>query len=288
MKGKAIYKPKGKAGEYSEWACNIFTGCSNDCDYCYCKKGLLSSFWTDSPKLKKCFKSEEAALITLAKELEANQKELRLKGLFFSFTTDPLVKATRHLHTECFLLCMKYGIRVSFLTKDATFVDDPEFFINKGILNDATLSNWLDFGFTLTGHNELEPYASTNEQRIAAMKKLSVRGYNTFASIEPVVDAAASMSMIEQTRGYCDLYKIGLMSGKRYTDDEKMHIKGMIEILKSRTDMRIYLKESVVNMFGIDRNELPPHFVSRNFRLLPKNIMCHARVESVTPPDTED
>lgn len=30
--GKAIYNPSGKAGEYSQWACNYFTGCSNECD----------------------------------------------------------------------------------------------------------------------------------------------------------------------------------------------------------------------------------------------------------------
>ena len=40
---KAIYKPKGKAGGYAEWACNLFVGCSNNCSYCYCKKGRSGS-----------------------------------------------------------------------------------------------------------------------------------------------------------------------------------------------------------------------------------------------------
>jgi DNA repair photolyase len=39
--GKAIYNPSGKAGEYSYWACNFFKGCSNGCEYCYLKKGVL-------------------------------------------------------------------------------------------------------------------------------------------------------------------------------------------------------------------------------------------------------
>lgn len=30
-KGKAIYKPAGKAGEYAKYACNFYVGCSNDC-----------------------------------------------------------------------------------------------------------------------------------------------------------------------------------------------------------------------------------------------------------------
>ncbi len=40
--GKALYQPSGKAAEYSAWACNFYTGCSNDCEYCYCKRGVLS------------------------------------------------------------------------------------------------------------------------------------------------------------------------------------------------------------------------------------------------------
>lgn len=32
---KIIYKPAGKAQEYSLWAANFYLGCSNNCSYCY-------------------------------------------------------------------------------------------------------------------------------------------------------------------------------------------------------------------------------------------------------------
>ena len=32
---KPIYKPKGKAAEYGEYALNIYTGCPHGCYYCY-------------------------------------------------------------------------------------------------------------------------------------------------------------------------------------------------------------------------------------------------------------
>ena len=73
FKGKAIYNPSGKAGEYSYWACNFYIGCSNKCEYCYCKKGVLAnSIGQDKPQLKKCFRDEAHALELFKKELKAN------------------------------------------------------------------------------------------------------------------------------------------------------------------------------------------------------------------------
>ena len=70
FKGKAIYNPKGKAAEYSKWACNFYTGCSNGCTYCYLKKGRGSKvLGGDKPTLKKCFKDEAHALEVFEKEM---------------------------------------------------------------------------------------------------------------------------------------------------------------------------------------------------------------------------
>ena len=51
--GKAIYQPKGKASEYSKYAVNFYNGCSADCDYCYCKSGMLKNVWSNKATLKK-------------------------------------------------------------------------------------------------------------------------------------------------------------------------------------------------------------------------------------------
>lgn len=251
--GKAIYNPQGKAGEYSEWACNFFTGCSNDCEYCYCKRGFMSHVWSDKPKLKKCFKDETDALIVFEKELMANIKALRESSLFFTFTSDPFLNdpGVSSIHTTAMLLAMENGVRVQALTKRAEFAYSTTYQHLFGRHKDM-----VAFGFTLTGHDDLEPHASTNRERIEAMKALHDGGYRTFASIEPVVDFESSMRMIQNTIGHCDLYKIGLMSGKgmKYDRWDCLAFVDRVHTLlwHDTNDGRVYWKESVRKILGND------------------------------------
>lgn len=48
-------------------------------------------FGGNTPKLKSCFKDENHAIEVFEKELRANLPELKKSGLFFSFTTDPML-----------------------------------------------------------------------------------------------------------------------------------------------------------------------------------------------------
>lgn len=96
--GKAIYCPTGKAGEYATYACNFFVGCSNGCQYCYLKKGIGAKvLGIDHPELKKCFKDVDHAKEVFKKELQQNLEDLQKNGLFFSFTTDPMLPETIEL-----------------------------------------------------------------------------------------------------------------------------------------------------------------------------------------------
>ena len=46
-----IYEPRGKAREYSELACNLYTGCIHKCKYCYCPAIMRKSLdeWSNNP-----------------------------------------------------------------------------------------------------------------------------------------------------------------------------------------------------------------------------------------------
>lgn len=256
-KGKAIYEPAGKAGEYAKYACNFYVGCSNDCDYCYCKRGILGhAMGKPQATLKKCFKDEIDALLTFEKELMKNLEEIRKYGLFFTFTSDPMLDNTRKLTIQAVDFAIRNDINCKILTKRADFIDSlPQWWFYKEYRGN------IAFGFTLTGHDEMEPGASTNEERIDTMRKLYEMGFKTFASIEPVIDIEKSYRMIRETLGCCDLYKIGLISGKRnYNRDDVANfirsVNGDLLTINTVKKAVVYWKDSVINYLNTDRNDI--------------------------------
>lgn len=275
MGNYAIYRPKGAAAEYAEWACNFYVGCSNGCTYCYLKKGRGAKvLGGDKPQLKKCFKGESHALEVFEKELKANLPELQEKGLFFSFSTDPLLQETIKLTDGAISLCLHYNIPTKVLTKCADWVDgyvirSGNHFIDFPMYYKEKYRMLIAFGFTLTGHDELETGASTNEERIEAMKKLHEAGFKTFASIEPVINFNDSLEMIGQTSTFCDLYKIGLESGRKYNDTDitifmnkvNFHLSFLPNIPK------VYWKDSLLKAAGIERSNLPKNCVTRDYNI---------------------
>lgn len=251
--GKAIYQPAGKAAEYAKWACNFYVGCSNGCTYCYLKKGRGAAILGGNvPTLKKCFRDENHALEVFEKELIANLPELQRHGLFFSFTTDPMLENTAFLTLIATLMCVEVQVPVKILTKCSRGYDVFKAFIES--VKFKSRMSLIAFGFTLTGHDEIEPGASTNAERIEAMKKLHDAGFKTFASIEPVIDFDSSLEMIYLTRGYCDLYKIGLMSGQKVDRAfyERLRSFNLAVVnLLAQTTAKVYWKDSITKCFDV-------------------------------------
>lgn len=257
--GKTIYNPSGKAGEYSYWACNFYVGCSNGCEYCYCKKGVLAStMGQNKPQLKKCFKDESHALDIFIKEMEQNLTDLQEHGLFFSFTTDPLLEETYKLTVKASYLCFKNKIPVYILTKTTWWIVDWHPPVEYAFI-----------GFTLTGHDELEagPECASNRQRINCLRQLHRDGYKTWASIEPIVDFDSSFKIIQETNDFCDLYKIGLMSGKKYDRKEIIQFINGVQIVNEFFSSKIYFKDSLLKQANMYRDTLKSNCVNRDYKL---------------------
>lgn len=239
---KAIYKPKGKAGEYASYACNLYVGCSNNCDYCYCKKGVLAhAMGQDKPQLKKCFTDETDAFLAFRKECWKLRDILQKDGLFFTFTSDPCLPETFPLFAKCIQEALTLEIPCTILTKCTDWTSTE---LGRELL--YTKSPLLNIGFTLTGRDDMEKWANTNESRLLAMEKIHNLGIKTWASIEPIVDLSSSWNMIMEAKPFCDLFKIGLMSGKKnYTPRD---VSCFISNLEGNMHGHKYiLKESVTS-----------------------------------------
>lgn len=245
---KAIYQPQGKAREYAIWACNLYVGCSNDCSYCYCKRGVLGAVM-GKPKatLKKCFKNENDAFLTFQKELlRYRERIIADGGLFFSFSTDPCLQETIGLTMVCVFLTASMHVPCRILTKCGGWV------LAKSAEWNLIMHcrNKVDVGFTLTGCDEKEPGASTNRERINAMRLLHDAGFRTFASVEPIIDFDRAIEMVEKASPWCDEYRFGLLSGDRSAyDGIDLHqsivrfIDRVHEIVPEET--KLYWKQSI-------------------------------------------
>ena len=256
LNGKAIYTPRGAAREYAAVGCNIYTGCKHDCLYCYLKRGVLSHAMGGSEvKLKACFKTHEDAVMTFCKEIDKHRSYLQKVGIFFSFSTDPLITETREVTKCCVLQANIRQIPVKLLTKNADFIDDNVFMT--WMVMPEFRKDLVAFGFTLTGRDDMEPGASPNAKRIETMKELHDIGFKTFASIEPIIDFDSSFRMIEQSANFCDLFKIGLRSGVKkdyYDANECAFFIGRVTGLCEKVGFKVYWKKSVRD-YVLERSE---------------------------------
>lgn len=254
MNGKAIYTPKGKAGEYAKYAANFYTGCSNGCSYCYLKKGMTAKvLGGNMPRLKKCFRNEQHAISVYMEELfdkttDLPKREIQEAGVFFTFTSDPCLPETQTLNLAVALGTMYARVPVYILTKCVNWIDTPQ---GQDVLANPLARDYMAVGFTLTGHDELEPGAATTADRQTAMRRLHEMGIRTFASLEPMVDIKSTEECFMSLLGACDLYKVGLLSGcLDYRKGEMQAFMLRADAAAASVGAKIYWKESVRRFVG--------------------------------------
>ncbi len=285
---KILSKPKGNAEEYGRWSVNPYKGCPHGCRYCYLKKGAWKKGLGGSvPVLKEHIINEEHAYhVAMAEIIENREQIIKDGGLFMTFTSDPCIKETRNLMFHIIHECIGHGmtqkeliIPVTVLTKDADFcgwqfdvIDSHDklqqvmAWMNYIAMYDPEMTcDRVAFGWTLTGHDELEPNASSNHDRICAMRYLSGRGFNVWASIEPVIDFDSSFAMIQQALDAgCRHFKIGLLTNNtkvvrsKYDMVECCQFVGYVMELTERYGATVYWKQSFVDFLQVSKKDPQP------------------------------
>ena len=302
---KILSRPKGNAEEYGRWSVNPYIGCSHGCLYCYLKKGPSGAYLgQDSPVLKKGVVNEEHAFHLAMTEIYANHEEIiRDGGLFMTFTSDPCAEKTRDIFFRIAIeSARELKIPVTILTKSADFVNflryiyiasdllDRHKMVKQRLLDRRMMvKRRLSFGWTLTGHNELEPNAHSNEMRLQEMTRVYRDGFKVWASIEPVIDFPSALNMVYQAvNAGCQHFKIGLLTNntrlvrkdfafgehkfKAYDVRDCLHFVEDVMCLTSGR-ATVYWKQSVRDLFDGDGHIILdqwPHSVDKNWNMFSK------------------
>ena len=253
--GKVIKAPGSNAAEYGEYAFYAYYGCTHNCEYCYLKQGRFKKvLGIDKPTLKREFRTESDVVRYLQRDIEDMWEVLQKCGVFFVFNTDPFLKETYRLTLTAMDMLLNYQIPITLLTKSAEFVNplNPMFYVDMCDVMSKYKgsSRRVAFGFTLTGHDELEPNASSNEDRIRAMRMLHDSGNIVWASIEPIIDLSSSFDMIYKSRHICQHYKIGLLKGGKYNAAELKSFITEITKMLSEAGSTVYFKDSMIKKAG--------------------------------------
>lgn len=240
---KLIYKPKGAAGEYARYAVNFYLGCPHGCKYCYLKRGVSAKvLGGDTPTLRAGYDNIIWELNDFKSDLMEKGTKLREKGIFFSFTTDPLIKETYQATIDAVEMCFPYQIPTTILTKCADYYDALE----KKV--DADKASLVTVGTTLTGFDNLEPRASKNSDRIDMLKRAKRYGFNTFVSLEPIIDLETSIQMMCSAAEYTDEFRIGLKTPVKASNYPEEGLRWFIKTAKAigeHNGVRLVWKVSV-------------------------------------------
>lgn len=227
-----IYVPKGKAGEYSPLALNVYTeGCDHGCTYCYCNR-IYRGKWGLVPQPR--------TLRNLKQQAAKSSKQILL-----SFIGDPYCKANMAFATTRFALydLLEERCSVAILTKGGT----------RCLIDLELFKDWpggrLKVGATLTGttddtYKDWEPGAAEPSNRIRALKTLHDAGIQTWVSMEPIVFPTMAYQQIRDTQEFVNQYMLGAFVGEQTQQVMCWYADNAIRFLRKH-GKPFYVKEAL-------------------------------------------
>ena len=113
-----IYKPKGAAAEYGDYAVNIYTGCPHRCYYCFAPQVLHR----DREAFHSCVEPRKGIVAELRRKLE--REKITGKLVHLCFTCDPYPTGCDTTATREVIQTLKeFGNHVQILTKGSGICD---------------------------------------------------------------------------------------------------------------------------------------------------------------------
>jgi DNA repair photolyase len=197
-----IYEPTGRAKEYSDLACNLYSNCGHGCKYCFapaCLYKTKEDFFT-CPAIPR-----KDIIKKIAHDCEKMRSDNDSRSVLLCFACDPYQHGSSKITRHALETFSAYGINVHILTKGGHRAE-KDF--------DLLKSNDWSFGTTMVFSDQKdvekwEPGAASVNQRIGAILKAKKMGIKTWISLEPVIDTTQTKQIIMSLMPYVDHWKIG-------------------------------------------------------------------------------
>jgi DNA repair photolyase len=203
-----IYEPKGAALEYSELACNLYTGCEHGCAYCYVPR---IPPWRYKSSGRADFHSASTPRNNVLQLLAKDADKLRddPRWILLCFTCDPFQVGRDNSTTMSALDIMAAAsLNVQVLTKGGM-----EAAAAFPVIRDA---GWK-FATTMTflseaRSKEVEPNAAPPLSRIESIELAHSMGISTWVSLEPVISPDETLAIIRRLKGHVNFWKVGKLN----------------------------------------------------------------------------
>ena len=191
-----IYKPKGAAAEYGDYAVNIYTGCPHRCYYCFAPQVLRR----DRTAFHDLITARQNIVPELRRQLE--REKITGKLVHLCFTCDPYPTGRDTTATREVIQALKeFGNHVQILTKGD---GSRDFDLLDG-------GDW--YGVTYSGADTIdEPCALERSKRLFTLAEAKSKGIKTWVSFEPVVNSEQVLWTIRAHYYFFDRVKIGKLN----------------------------------------------------------------------------
>lgn len=184
-----IYKPEGEAAEYTDYALDIYTRCTNSCIYCNTPWDIQNNHEEYEPA-----QSSDGIIEKLRKQLAGGAYKDRM--IHLGLNCDPFPYGTElHATCEAIALIKEAGANVKILTKNPMHALAALMCYRSGLVLDCDDM----FGTTITGAPKAwEPNTESNMDRIKALGYAHNAGVGTWVSCEPILDPGAIEWLIKE------------------------------------------------------------------------------------------
>lgn len=238
--GKVVYEASGRAREYRELACNLYTGCSHGCVYCYAPLALKR----DRNVFHTVVEPRKDIIKLLEKDAEALAAAGDRRQVLLCFACDPYcVENDKYqITSRAISILHAAGNGVCTLTKGGLrAIRDLDLFVPE-------LDSFATTLTTLSDAESLkwEPGAALPVSRIAALQAFHGEGIPTWVSLEPVVDPEETIKIIRRTHEYVDQYKVGVLNYHRKAReiDWRKFAHDVVDVL-NEVGAKYYLKDDL-------------------------------------------